>query len=181
LFSILIASSSTLAPQSSQEEIVRSYLKARNAYDIEKVKALINDGYKETFLDGSLEIANKGYLIDMILYGKELDSQMKLLKIRAEGNTVVTTERNSNYMDIALKRKPRTFQITYRFHEQQIAEQIIDTVPGYYKVARHNLKRYEEFKLFCEENDLDYRLSGFDQKNGARLRKVLEQYKKAHK
>lgn len=184
LFSIatlVFVSCATTSFQSlKNEDIVTSYIKARNTYDLKKVDALTDKDYFEMFIDGNKEIENKEKLMDAILWGKELDSHIKLLDITSDGTTVTTIEENSNYLDVALKRKARAFKIVYTFRDNKIHYQKMDTIPGYAKIIRHNSESYAKFMDYCNQNNLKCNGS-FDQKSGNRLKKVLEQYSKENK
>ena len=82
MFMIITGNPSTKGNASKNEDIVRSYISARNNYDTEKVDALIEDNYIETYVGGYMEIENKEQLMDRILWGKEMDSKIKLLEIK---------------------------------------------------------------------------------------------------
>jgi hypothetical protein len=131
----------------------------------------------ETFIDGSLEIENKGELNDLVLWGKELDSNIKLLDIRSNEETVITIEETNNYLDIALKRISRKFKIVYTFKNNKILNQKIDTIKGHSQVLKNNSEKYIEFSKYCEQNNLIYNANTFNQEFGIILRKTLEQYK----
>jgi len=158
------------------EDIVNSYIMARNNYDIKKVNTLIDKNYYEIFIDGTMEIENNEQLVDAILWGKELDSNIKLLDIKSDGETVITIEENTNYLDVALKRKSRKFKIVYTFLNNKILNQKIDTLPGYYQILKFNSGRYEKFIKYCDQNNLNCSDS-FNQESGRHLRKVLKKYK----
>ncbi|MBQ4914202.1 nuclear transport factor 2 family protein [Maribacter sp. MMG018] len=184
LFSIatlVFVSCATTGFQSlKNEDIVTSYIKARNTYDLKKVDALTDKDYFEMFIDGNKEIENKEKLMDAILWGKELDSHIKLLDITSDGTTVTTIEENSNYLDVALKRKVRAFKIVYTFRDNKIHHQKMDTIPGYAKIIRHNSESYAKFMDYCNHNNLKCNGS-FDQESGNRLRKILKKYHKENK
>ncbi|WP_047246193.1 hypothetical protein [Maribacter thermophilus] len=163
-----------------KEDIVTSYIKARNKYNTKKVNTLTHNDYFEMFADGSMEIENKEKLMDAILWGKELDSHIKLLDIKSDGETVTTIEENSNYLDVALKRKVRAFKIVYTFRDNKIHHQKMDTIPGYSNIIRYNAERYAKFMDYCHQNNLKCNGS-FDQESGNRLKKVLKQYSKENK
>jgi len=177
IFMIIIGSSSTKIHSSKNEDIVKSYIYARNNYDIEKVNTLINENYLETFIDGSIEIENKGQLLERVLWGKEMNSKIKLLEIKSDHKIVTTIEENTNYIDVVLKRKSRKFKIVYTFIGSKIKNQKIDTLPGYYQVSKFNSEKYEKFVKYCEQNKLIYNNS-LNQEFGIHLRKVLEKYKR---
>jgi len=166
---ILFGGPSTNVQTSKNEEIVKSYINARNTYDVKKMDPLIAEKYLETFIDGSIEIQNKAQLLDRVLWGKELDTKIKLLSITSDKKTVTTIEENSNYLDVALKRKSRKFKIVYTFSDNKILE-------GYYKILRYNSEKYMKFVDYCEENKLIYNRP-LNQEFGIHLRKILEKYK----
>ena len=103
VFAMIIASSSAKSGSPKNEALVKSYINAINNYDIETVNTLVKENYSETFIDGSTEIENKGQLADRILWGKALDSKIKLLEIESDENKVIAIEEYTNYLDIALK------------------------------------------------------------------------------
>lgn len=173
---IFLSCSTTKRLSSTYENLVETYIDARNKYDVEKVSSLIDENYNEKFIDGSVEIQDKKQLEDHILWGKELDSNIKLLEIKSNREFVTTIEENTNYLDIALKRKKRKFKITYVFEEEKILSQKIDTLVGYGQVSKFNAERYKEFVKYCEQNKLDYHNTGFNQESGIHLRSILEQY-----
>ena len=179
LIFLLICSvgTSTKIKASKNKNLVKTFIKARNDYDIEKVGALIDEGYSETFIDGSKEIENKDQLIDRVLWGKELESRIKLLDIQSNGKTIITIEESSNFIDIALKRKPRKFIIIYGFVNGKIHHQSIDTLAGYHLITKYNAGKYKEFAAYCEQNNLIYNGNSLNQEFGMHLRKVLEQYR----
>jgi hypothetical protein len=172
-----ITCSTTKFQTLKKEDIVKSYITARNNYDIKKVNTLIDKDYYEIFIDGSMEIENKEQLVDGILWGKELDSNIKLLDIKSDGETVITIEEITNYIDVALKRKSRKFKIVYTFLNNKIQNQKIDTLPGYYEILKFNADRYEEFVKYCDQNNLNYSQDSLNPEFGSLLRKVLEKYK----
>nr|WP_321414952.1 nuclear transport factor 2 family protein [uncultured Allomuricauda sp.] len=176
-FLILTGCSSIKTKTSKNQEMVKSFIKARNNYNIEKVGALIEENYSEIFIDGSKEIEGKNQLMDRILWGKELDSKIKLLDIETDGNTIVTIEENTNFLDVAMKRKPRKFKIVYSFINGKIQHQKIDTLPGYHAIMRFNSGKYKKFAEYCEQHNLIYNGDSLNQEFGIHLRKVLEQYK----
>ena len=177
VFLIIISCSSTKINNSKNKDIVNSFINARNNYNIEKVSSLIENNYSETFIDGSKEIENKTQLIDMILWGKELDSKIKLLSMKSDGNEIITIEEYTNYLDVALKRKSRKFKIVYTFRNNKILNQKIDTLPGFHQFSKFNSDRYKEFVKYCNQNNLTYNHHSFNQEFGIHLRKVLEKYK----
>lgn len=183
LIFLLICSGST-SPEiktPKNKDLVKSFIKARNNYDIEKVSALIEENYSETFIDGSKEIENKDQLIDRVLWGKELESRIKLLDIQSNGKTIITIEESSNFIDVALKRKPRKFKITYGFSNGKIQNQSIDTLAGYHLITKFNAGKFREFAAFCQQNNLVYKVNSLNREYGRQLRKVLEQYKAENK
>ena len=182
LFSLMIfiGYSSTKSHTSKNEEIVKAYIQARNNYDIQKLSDLVEENYTETFIDGTKEIENRKQLLDMVLWGKELNSHIKLLKIKSDGNSVITVEENTNYLDIALKRKSRKFKIVYTLGENKIQYQTIDTISGYRQIMGYNWERYSEFLEFCQQNNLTCHYQSLNKESGADLRKVLERYKVAN-
>ena len=113
LFVFLILGTSAFAPNttSKNEELVQSFITARNNCDVVQVRDLTDENYHEIFVDGTMEIENQAQLLDRILWGKEMDSQIKLLEVKSDGNTVTTLEENTNYIDVALERKSRKFKI----------------------------------------------------------------------
>lgn len=175
IFMIITGNPSTKGNASKNEEIVKSYISARNNYDTEKVNALIEDNYIETYVGGYIEIENKEQLMDRILWGKEMDSKIKLLEITSNDNIVTTIEENTNYLDVALKRKSRRFKIVYTLRDNKIQNQKIDTIDGYHKVLKFNADRYAKFVTYCEQNNLVYNRP-LNQEFGIHLRKVLEKY-----
>lgn len=180
VFTIVISCSSTKIHTSKNEDIVKSYINARNNYDVEKVTTLVDENYTETFVDGSIEIENKGQLAERILWGKEMDSRIELLEIKTEDNGVITIEEYTNYLDIALKRKSRKFKMVYTLGDGKIRHQKIDTLSGYHQVLEFNFKRYQEFEKYCTQNGLNYKLQSTNKGSGVELRKVLEKYKSDH-
>jgi len=179
LFFFLIITSCSITKKYSvnNENLVKSYIDARNNYDIKKINTLIEENYNETFIDGSVEIENKEQLYDQILWGKELDSNIKLLDIQTNGKFVITIEENISYLDVALKRKSRKFKIIYTFENNKILSQKIDTLNGYNQILKFNSERYNKFSKYCEQNNLNYSNNSLNQEFGIHLRKVLEQYK----
>jgi hypothetical protein len=168
-FLIFISCSSTKTQTSKNKEIVKSFINARNNFDTKKVNSLIEENYSETFIDGNKEIENKNQLMDRILWGKELDSQIKLLNIMSEGRTIITIEENTNFLDVALKRKSRKFKIVYTFNSNKILSQEIDTLPGFNQISKFNSDRYKEFTNYCEQNHLTYNHHSFNQEFGIHL------------
>ena len=174
---IIVNTSSTTKSQTlKKEDLVKSYITARNNYNIKKVNSLIDKNYSEMFINGSVEIENKEKLEDAVLWGKELGSNIKLLDIKSDGETVVTIEESSNYLDVALKRKGRKFKIVYTFLNNKIQNQKIDTIPGYFRILKFNSDRYAKFMNYCNQNNLNCSGS-YNQESGRHLRKVLEKYK----
>jgi hypothetical protein len=176
LFTIIGCSSANVG-SSKNEDFVKAYVEARNNYDIDKVNSLVEESYRETFVDGSIEIENKESLAERILGGKEIDSHIKLIDIKTVGENVVTIEENSNYIDVALKRKPRTFKIVYTFNNDKILHQKIDTLLGYHQVMSFNADRYDEFREYCEQNNLNCNIPSQNQESLSNFRKILEKYK----
>lgn len=174
----MIGCSSANVGSLKNEDIVKSYILARNNYDIDKVNSLIEESYREVFVDGSVEIENREVLIERILSGKEIDSHIKLIDIKSDGNNVVTIEENTNYIDVALKRKSRTFKIVYTFNNDKIQHQKIDTLLGYHEVLEFNADRYDEFMEYCEQNNLDCIVHSTNQESLSHFRKILEKYNK---
>lgn len=160
------------------KDIVKAYIEARNNYDVKKVSNLVEENYQETFIDGSKEIENKKQLKDRVLWGKELDSHIKLISIKSKGNSVITIEENSNYLDKVLKRKTRKFKISYTLSNNKIQNQKVDTLLGYHQILKFNSNKYKEFIKYCEQNNVTQNHNSFNQKSGAYLRKVLEMYRK---
>jgi len=173
----IMGCSSAKVGSSKNEEIVKSYIIARNNYDIEKVNTLIEESYRETFVDGSIEIEDKEGLAERILWGKEIDSHIKLIDIKSVGENVITIEENSNYIDVALKRKTRTFKIVYTFNNNKIQHQKIDTLLGYHQVMSFNADRYDEFMEYCGQNNLNCNILSSKQESLSDFRQILEDYK----
>lgn len=159
------------------QDLVISFIEARNNYDVEKVNTLIQDHYYELFMDGSKEIESKEQLMDIILWGKELDSHISLLDISVNKDTIITIEENTNFLDVALQRKPRKFKITYSFLNGKIKNQSIDTLGGHQSIIKFNALKYQEFIAYCQQHNLTYHGKSLNKEFGVQLRKVLEQYK----
>ena len=172
---IFITSPTTKFYTLKNEDIIKSYITARNNYDIKKVNTLIDKNYYEIFIDGNMEIENKEQLVDAILWGKELDSKINLLDIKSNGETVISIQEHINYLDIALKRKSRKFKIVYTLLNGKIQNQTIDTLAGYYQILKFNSDRYKKFMKYCDQNNLNCSNS-FNRESGSHLRKALEQY-----
>ncbi|TAI47604.1 hypothetical protein [Flagellimonas allohymeniacidonis] len=183
LFVFLILGTSALAPNgiSKNEELVKSFITARNNYDVAQVKALTTETYHETFVDGTKEIADQAQLLDRILWGKEMASQIKLLEIKSDSNTVTTLEENTNYLDVALKRKNRKFKIVYTVKNNRIQNQKIDTLPGYNQLLGFNTEKYWKFVEYCEKHGYTYNHQALNQEAGIYLRAVLEKYRSDNK
>ncbi len=174
---IIIGGSSAKTELSRNEDLVRSYINARNSYDIEKINTLIEDNYHETFIDGTVELETKAQLIERILWGKELDSKIELLEIKSDDKNVITIEEYSNYLDVALNRKSRKFKIVYTIRDHKIQHQKIDTVPGYSELMRFNWDRYMAFEAYCQQNNLALHNLSSNRESGIQLRQILEKYK----
>lgn len=179
LFFILIITSCSITKKYSvnNKNLVKSYIDARNNYDVKKINTLIEENYSETFIDGTVEVENKEQLYDQIIWGKELDSNIKLLDIQTNEKSVTTIEENTNYLDVALKRKSRKFRIIYTFENNKILSQKIDTLNGYNQILKFNSERDNKFSKYCEQNNLILNNNSLNQEFGIQLRKVLEQYK----
>ena len=176
VYVIIFGCSSTRHPSSNNKDLVNSYINARNNYDVEKVKALVDENYTETFIYGSKEVENKIQLTEFILWGKSMDSKIKLLDIESDDEYITTIEEYSNYLDIALERKRRKFKIVYTFRDNKILSQKLDTLPGYQQIMEHNHEKYEAFVKYCTQNNLNYIIHAANQESGMELRKVLEKY-----
>ncbi|WP_147269465.1 nuclear transport factor 2 family protein [Winogradskyella arenosi] len=162
---------------SKHQDLVKAYIEARNNYNLDAVMALVDENYSEIFSDGSVEIENKNQLSALILWGKELESHIKLLDIVTDEAQVTTIEENSNFLDVALQRKSRKFKVVYSFKDGKILGQKIDTLEGYAEVTKFNGRKYQEFVAYCEKHNLTYSGEALDKDFGIHLRKVLEQYK----
>ena len=158
------------------EELVKSFITARNNYNTDKIQTITAETYQEIFVDGNPEIENKAQLLDRILWGKEMASHIELLEIKSDSNTVTTIEENSNYLDVALKRKKRKFKITYTFDNDRIQHQKIDTLPGYHKIIGSNTEKYMKFVEYCQKHNFTFNHQSMNKEAGIYLRAVLEKY-----
>ncbi|MBC8753413.1 hypothetical protein H2O64_01940 [Kordia sp. YSTF-M3] len=159
------------------ETLVDAFIDTRNNYDIELLNTMIDKDYQELFQDEFLEIENKETLHNHILWAKELSSKTTIDEVILANDSLITTiESNTNYMDIALKRTPRTFKVTYYIKNDKIQKQSFDTLVGYNEKNIHDQKLLNEFEVYCEENDLGYYTMEMTQEAGKLFRKALELY-----
>jgi len=160
----------------NHKTIVESYIEARNNYDISKIVTLVDSTYQEIYYDGTLEIKDITHLKQTILFGKEIDSKIKLVSLTSKNNTVTTLEENSNYIDSALGRKLRTFKISYTFKNGKILNQKIEPIKGHNAIVKFNDACWDTFLKFCKKHDINYQSDSMDANLGRSLKKALSRY-----
>ncbi len=175
LFLLLIS----LGFQEEKESIVREYIDARNNYDFEKVNQLVRPDYYEIFApDKSMESKSLAQLKDQLLWGKEMSSQIKVVSLKADSETVIVIEEYTNYLDTALDRTPRKLKVTYHFKGDKVSHQGLDTIVGHSELVKQNGVKYEKFKSFCEQRELYPNNLGYNTEGAKHLRKMLDLYVK---
>ena len=176
VFIMLFGNSFAQNHSPKNEELVKSFITARNNYNPEKIKTLVQESYNEIFADGTIEIENKAQLLDRILWGKEMSAKIELLDIKSDSNTVTTIEENTNYLDVALRRRSRKFRVVYTFNNNRIQHQKVDTLPGYHQLLKSNSEKYMKFVKYCRKHDFIYNHQSLNKESGIYLRAVLEKY-----
>ncbi|MCL5247461.1 hypothetical protein M4I21_16695 [Cellulophaga sp. 20_2_10] len=159
------------------EALIKLYIKARNNYKTSKIITLVDKGYKETFVDGSLEIKDLEHLKETILFQKGIESKIKLISLEStDENTVTTIEEYSSYIDIALGRRLRTFKILYTIKNGRILNQKITPLKGYDEITEFNTTCWVHFTEFCSKNKIDFDSSKMNYEMAVNLKKALEKY-----
>ncbi|SFW57688.1 hypothetical protein [Cellulophaga fucicola] len=159
------------------EALIKLYIKARNNYKTSKIITLVDKGYKETFVDGSLEIKDLEHLKETILFQKGIESKIKLISLEStDENTVTTIEEYSSYIDIALGRKLRTFKIIYTIKNGRILNQKMIPLKGYDEITEFNIKCWGKFTDFCSKNKVEFDDSKMNYEMAVNLKQALEKY-----
>jgi hypothetical protein len=161
------------------EDIVKEYLKESNNYHYENASFLLDLGYNEIFIDGSVEIKDLAQLEEFIEWREVMEAKTNILSIESFADTVITTEETSNLMDEILERKPRSFKIAYILNEKKILKSIIDTIPGYAKTSEFNNKKINDFNDYCAQNGLPNGM-GMTREGAITLKESLITYKNSH-
>lgn len=159
------------------EALIKLYIKARNNYKTSKIITLVDKGYKETFVDGSLEIKDLEHLKETILFQKGIESKIKLISLEStDKNTLTTIEEYSSYIDIALGRKLRTFKIIYTIKNGRILNQKMIPLKGYDEITEFNIKCWKNFTDFCSKNKVEFDDSKMNYEMAVNLKQALEKY-----
>ena len=160
----------------SNQQIVKNYTKAYNKFDFEKAVSYLDTSYVETFVDGTIEVADLDQLRDFMSWREVMESNTEIIEIAESGDTVITTEETSNMMDRILERRPRSFKIKHLFADGKIKQTIIDTMPGYLETAEFNYNKLEAFQIFCDSMNFDF---GYEMnaEAAAKIKEALKAYK----
>jgi hypothetical protein len=158
------------------EALVKSYIEARNNYKTSKIITLIDENYKEIFSDGTLEIRNVEHLKEYVLFQKEMESKVRLISLESTDDIVTTIEEYSSYIDIALERKLRKFQIIYTFKNGRILSQKIIPLKGHKKITKFNNKCWKKLIEFCDINRIEFESRRMNYEMAVNLRKALDKY-----
>ncbi|MFK7750187.1 MAG: hypothetical protein AB8B65_17480 [Kordia sp.] len=156
--------------------LVKSFVAARNSFDTDKLIALTNENYKESFKTEFVEIKSRQELLHNLVWAKEMNSTTTIKEIISESESeVVLIEESTNYIDVALKRKPRSFKTTYYLKNGIILRQNFDDAPGQVFDNKANDRLYGDFERFCKERKIQFSWNP-TKEDGKILRKALEQY-----
>ena len=166
----------TTSCSTNKKVIIKDYLSQCNNYDFENASSLLDVSYQELFINGDVEIKDLTQLKDFFEWRQLMESKTKILSITSNKDTVITTEETYNLMDQILKRKPRTFKISYILNKDKILKSLIDTIPGYAETAAFNTYKFNEFKKYCIDNRLEFG-TGMTRNGALILKKTLITYK----
>ncbi|MGH1385671.1 hypothetical protein [Kordia sp.] len=156
--------------------VVKSFIKARNNFDAAKLASMADENYKETFRNDFVEVKNRAELLRNLEWAKELSSSTTIEKVVSENDSIIILiEKSSNYIDVAFKRKLRSFKTTYYLKDKKILKQKYDFAPGETNNNKANEKLYGDFERYCKVNNISYSWNP-TKKDGIILRKALEKY-----
>ena len=80
-----------------------------------------SENYSETFRNDFVEVKNRKELLRNLEWAKELKSLLTIKEVVSENDAVIIViEESKNYIDDALKRKPRKFKTTYYLKDGKI-------------------------------------------------------------
>lgn len=144
---------SFLSCSTTSESIVKKFHAARNAHDFEKSITFLDAGYKELFIDGTVDVKNRAALKKQMEWGEVMESKSTMLSINHVGNRVHTIELFSNFIDTLASRKSRTFKVIYRLENNKIQTIILDTLPGFQKQLLIDSQVFLSLKEFCSQQD----------------------------
>lgn len=162
--------------QQDNKSVVKSYLEARNTYDLDAITELLTEDYQEKFIDGSIEIESLKDLKNQIAWGEMMDSKVKLKSIKENGENVITVEEFFNFQDEVLRRYPRSFEITYTLDNGKIQSSIIDTIAGANQVrATDDIRIQQLFTQYIKNNNITLD-QGMNATTGQQLRNALEAF-----
>jgi len=156
--------------------LITSFVEARNAFDIEKLLALTTEDYKEIFNNNIVEVNNQKEFITYLEWAKELSSKTTVKEvISANATNVIVIEESTNYIDVALKKKPQKFITTYYLKDGKITKQNFENAPNETFDAKANDVIYGNFERFCEVRKIPFSWEP-TQIDGKILRNALEKY-----
>jgi len=161
---------------SPQVALVKSFVEARNSFDTDKLISLTAENYKESFKKNFVEVKSRQELLNNLVWAKELSSKTTIKKvISANESQVIQIEESRNYIDIALKKKPRTFKTTYYLKDGIILKQNFDDAPGVVFDNKANDRLYGDFERYCKVRNIKFSWNP-TKEDGITLRKALEKY-----
>ncbi|AXG69870.1 hypothetical protein KORDIASMS9_02098 [Kordia sp. SMS9] len=156
--------------------MVTSFVTARNSFDTEKLRELTTPTYQELFKNDFAEVKSQEQLLANQDWAKEMSSVTKIKKVVSENDSIVVViEESTNYIDVALKRKPQNYETTYYLKDGKILKQSFDFAPNEKFDQRANDVLYGNFERFCKVRDIDFSWEP-TKEAGKILRKALETY-----
>ncbi|MCH2196312.1 nuclear transport factor 2 family protein [Kordia sp.] len=172
-FSVFILTSCS---DNSSLGIITSFVEARNNNDVDKLIELTSENYSETFRNDFVEVKNRKELLRNLEWAKELKSLLTIKEVVSENDAVIIViEESKNYIDDALKRKPRKFKTTYYLKDGKILKQSFDNAPGEKFDTKANDVLYGDFERYCKVNNIKFSWEP-TKEAGIALRKALEKY-----
>ena len=163
----------------SNKQVVRKFVRAQNAYDFNRVAALVDGQYREYLWDGSLEMSDTAQFRSFLEWRAIMASKISIKKIQnLDKSRVQTTETNQSYLDKALGLKPRTFAITYLFEEGELLYTKIDTIEGNAQITVYNQTRIKHFREFCTQHQMKLSFA-MNAQEARQLKKALQSYQEA--
>ncbi|WP_298512246.1 nuclear transport factor 2 family protein [uncultured Kordia sp.] len=160
----------------TSEALVASFVEARNNYDLATLTSLAVEDYTESFRNEIVEVKNRAELLRNLDWAKELSSKVTIKEvISANESEVVVIEEGTNYINVALKRKARSFKTTYFLKDGKVLKQSFDNAPGEVFDGKENDRVYGDFERYCKVNNIQFSWRA-TKEDGKTLRKALEKY-----
>ena len=156
--------------------IVEELIEARNDHNFNAVEQLLDEGYREYFANGAIELDSLAHLEERMKWEEVLNSQTRLVSLENAGDSIVVVEEYTNYIDEVLQREPRTFQVTYFVSDNKVTHAVMDTLPGYSESRKKLEEAMEPFHLFCEESGFEVGLP-MNGEGALTVKEALDAYK----